>query len=397
MNKNMTEPRMRRLLALLVLTAMVAGACGGQEDTLDDQVTSTDDATATPAVAETLDETPSAVQTADEEGNETDDAEPVTVETETTAVEAASCFADQTATFVVSFGAGGGYDTIARLLSPSLEEELGGTVIVENQAGAGGLLALNNLLTSDEADLRFGFFTGQGIVGSVLGEADGADFDLSDFQFIGRVAADQRVMATGGSSEYETIEQAQEASGLQYATAGPGASDYIDATVLVSLLELDAEIITGFEGSAETEIALTSGDTDLASGTVGSRLSALESGDHRPLLSLGSQRIDGFPDVPALTELDLGEEKQAIAEAYDALQEMGRMVWASPNMPDECAQELSAALEAVVTDPDVVAQMEATDQEVDFRTGEEMRETFQSLLDSPEGFTSLLREAYSAG
>lgn len=307
---------------------------------------------------------------------------------------AESCYEGQTATFVVSFDAGGGYDQIARIIAPALEEELGATVVVENEPGAGGLLAMTSLLRAEPDGLRFAFFAAQGIVGAAVGEAEGADFDLMDFTFVGRVAADQRVLAAGGTSEYETIEDVLAAEGLSYATAGVGAADYIDATVLNPALGLDAEIITGFAGSSETELAVTSGDTDLGSGTYGSRLSALESGDHRPVLSLGADPLPDYPDVPTIPDLELEEESLEIAGAYIDLQDMGRMIWAPPGVPEHCAAELEAAVAAVLEDPAVAEQMAAADQEVDFLGGAEMREIAAGLLESPEAFAELLRGAY---
>src|SRR5690349_16037648 len=46
---------------------------------------------------------------------------------------------------VVGFAAGGGNDIIARILAAKLQEELGGTFIVENKPGAGGRLAADNV------------------------------------------------------------------------------------------------------------------------------------------------------------------------------------------------------------------------------------------------------------
>lgn len=390
--------RTRSWMVLLVVLGLLAGACGGAEETAAD--TAADTATeaggdAADTAADATAEAPSdaaAEETSDAAAEETD-AGTAAGDAETAA--AASCYEGQTATFVVSFDAGGGYDQIARIMAPFLEEELGATVVVENQPGAGGLLAMNSLLTSDPDGLRFAFFTGQGIVGAVIGGGQGADFELLDFTFIGRVGADQRVLAVPGSSEYQTIEDVQAAQGLKYATAGPGASDYIDATVLGPVLGLDREIITGFEGSAETELALTTGEVALASGTVGSRLNAIESGDHRPVLALGDERVDEFSDVPALTELELSEENLAIAETYNDLQEMGRMIWAPPGVPEECATELTDAIETVLADPELQSQMEAADQEIDFVRGDEMRTTAEGILDGPEPFVTLLQEAYA--
>lgn len=308
----------------------------------------------------------------------------------------ASCYEGKTVTFVVSFDAGGGYDSIARMMAPVLEDELGATVVVENQPGAGGLLALKNLLSAEGDPLRFGFFTGQGIMGAVLGGAAGADFDLMEFTFVGRVAADQRVLAVGGESEFQSLEDVRAHEGqLKYATAGTGANDYVDATVMGEVLGLDAEAITGFEGSSDTELALTSGQVQLASGTLGSRMPALQSGDHRPILILGSDRADEFPDVPVITEVELDEESARIVEAYVDLQQMGRMVWGPPGVPEDCATQLRDAMAAVMDDAGFAEQMEAADQEIDWKPGPEMRETAQRLLESPPRFVELLSAATS--
>lgn len=381
--------RWTRLLVLILVLGLLATACGQGEEESSAPADGTNTGESTPGGGAS--EEPEAAEDPDEASEAPAEASEAPAE----ATEAGSCYDGETVTFVVSFGAGGGYDQIARLLAPALEEELGATVVVENQPGAGGLLAMNSLLTSEPDGLRFGFFTGQGITGAVLGGAEGADFNLLDFTFLGRVAADRRVLVTGGSSPLQTIDDVLAAGGLRYATAGPGASDYIDATVLSPVLELETEIITGYEGSEETELAAVRGDVDLASGTVGSRSGAIDAGDLRALLALGSEPLEDYPDVPTLTDLELSEENLEIAEAYDALQEMGRMLWAPPGVPEECAAELEDAFATVLADPEVVGQMEAADQEIDFASGEEMRAVAQGLLeDAPESFTQLLAQAY---
>lgn len=367
-------------MALLVVLALAASACGGTD------VIDGGDGTE-PATGEA--DTPAEQEPAAPSGIETST-------TENTQASGASCYEGETATFVVSFGAGGGYDLIARTIAPYLEDELGATVIVENQTGAGGLLALNSLSIANPDGLRFGFFTGQGIMGSVLGGAEGVNFDVMDLSFVGRVAADPRVLVVGGGSELQTIEDVQAAQGLQFGSSGSGANDYIDATVLFDILDIDSEIVTGFDSAAEIELALTSGDIDMMSGTAGSRRSAIRSGDQVPVLSIGSEPIDEYPDVPALTDLDLDQKALAIAEAHSDLQEMGRMIWAPPGVPEGCLEELVAAMETVLTSPELVAELEAQDQQVDWVPGPEMRETAEGLMNAPESFSQLLQSAYSA-
>jgi tripartite-type tricarboxylate transporter receptor subunit TctC len=300
------------------------------------------------------------------------------------------------ATFVVPFSPGGGYDTIARGLAPYLEDELGVTVVVQNEPGAGGLTAANNLYNAEPDGLNFGLFAAQGIVGSALAEAEGVQYDPENFTYVARLAEDARVLLTGADSELSSIEDVTSASGeLQYATAGVGAADHIDANVLPTILGIEdnVQIVTGFEGSSETELAVTSGQVELGSGTLGTRLGGIENGDQSALLLMGRERDDALPDVPALLELDI--EDPELAEAYIGLQEVGRSVFAPPDLPENCLTELQTALENTLNNEEFQAEIgDSVDVPFEYTDGEGLREAVDNVLNAPEELVTLLQNAY---
>lgn len=306
-----------------------------------------------------------------------------------------SCYEGERATFVVPFSPGGGYDTIARGLAPFLEDELGATVVVENQPGAGGLTAANNLYNAESDGLTFGLFAAQGIVGSALADAEGVQYDPEKFTYVARLAEDARVLLTGGDSDLQSIDDVLSAGPLQYATAGVGAADHIDANVLPTILGIqdDIEIVTGFEGSSETELAVTSGEVALGSGTLGTRLNGIENGDQRALLLMGRERDDAIPDVPALLELDL--DNADLAEAYIGLQEVGRSVFAPPDMPDNCLTELQDALKNTLDNEEFQnAVADSVDVPFEYTDGEGLKEAVDHVLNAPDELVDLLRNAY---
>lgn len=305
-------------------------------------------------------------------------------------------FDGETVRFVVSYGQGGGYDIIARSLAPYLEKELGATVVVENEDGAGGLLAANQVFAAEPDGLTIGFFSGQGIAGATLGGAEGAQFEIDEFSYVGRLGAEPRVMTVGKRSGYQTIDDVRSTGGLQFASSGPGGSEHIDATVLFPVLGIDGEIITGYDGSSETELAVTSGDTDATSGTVSSRLSPIESGDQHAVLVIGADPVKELPDVPALLDLDLDAESLELAEMHTTMQEMGRMVWAPPGVPAERLAVLEEAFAAASRDPDFVAEMEKAEQPVEFTGGDEAMSVTEDVLDAPATYRSLLEDAYAS-
>jgi tripartite-type tricarboxylate transporter receptor subunit TctC len=307
---------------------------------------------------------------------------------------ASSCYDGKTLTFVVAYGAGGLYDAFARASAPHLEEQLGATVVVDNRPGAGGLTAANEIYTGDPDGLTIGFFSGQGLAGAVIGGSAGATFDLEEFTYIARLSQDPRILVTGPDSDVATIEEVQASEGLRFASAGPGGADHIDGTVLVPILGLDARIITGYKGSAETAIAVTSGDNDLTSGTIPSRMGSMKSGDLIPVLVIGDERSDVLPDVPALLELDLDDEQRSLAEAHTRLQSVGTTIIAPPGTPEDCSNQLQDAFEASLDKPEFIETMAKLDQPVQFTPGNELKEVMMSVLDAPDGYRDLLQSAY---
>jgi tripartite-type tricarboxylate transporter receptor subunit TctC len=308
---------------------------------------------------------------------------------------ASSCYEGERLSFVVAYGEGGLYDLFARTAAPHLERELGATVVVENHPGAGGLTAANEIYAAEPDGLTIGFFSGQGLAGAVLGGSAGATFDLEEFTYVARLAQDDRLLVTGPESGISSVEDLEGGDRLAFASAGPGGADHIDATILIPVLGLEADIVTGYAGSAETALAVTSGDAQLASGTVPSRMASVESGDHVPVLVIAEERNERFPDVPALLELDLDDDQRALAEAHTSLQSVGVDVLGPPGVPEDCVGELEDAFEATLSDATFVADMEERYQPVEFTPGDELADVMTSVLKAPEEYRALLEGAYA--
>src|SRR5215210_1044612 len=66
----------------------------------------------------------------------------------------ASYYKGKTVRFVVGYAPGGGYDLYARMIARVLARRLDAAVIVENQPGAGGIIALNGLAAAPPDGLR---------------------------------------------------------------------------------------------------------------------------------------------------------------------------------------------------------------------------------------------------
>jgi tripartite-type tricarboxylate transporter receptor subunit TctC len=307
-----------------------------------------------------------------------------------------SCYDGRTATFVVPYSPGGGYDTVARALAPALQKELGGTIVVQNQPGAGGLTAANKLYEAEPDGLTFAILPSVGILAASLADVEGVNFDPLEFTFVARVTPDERLMVTGPDSGLETIDDVLDADRtIRFAATGPGGGDYIDATIVSRILGIDGEVVSGYPGSGDTALAVTSGDVDAVFSSVAGLLAGVENNDLIPVMVAGEERAQDLPDVPAMLELDLDDEHRALANAHGQLQQAGRAIIAPPDVPQNCVDQLSAALESAVDDQQVVETLEPSHEHVSYLPGEELEDIYTSVLeDSPDEYVTLVKGAF---
>jgi len=100
---------------------------------------------------------------------------------------AQSSFEGKTVRIIVGFSAGGGFDVYSRTIARHLAKHIPGgpSVIVENMAGAGSLIAANYMYKVAKPDgLTIGNFHGYQILNQVI-EQQGIEFDARRFEWIG--------------------------------------------------------------------------------------------------------------------------------------------------------------------------------------------------------------------
>ena len=296
---------------------------------------------------------------------------------------------------VVPYSPGGGYDTYARMFAPYLGEELGADVIVENQPGAGGLLALNSLEAADKDGTTIAIMNGIGAGGAALAGAEGVQFELDGLSYVGRLAGDAQLIVGAADGEYQDWQDVMESTGFQFGGTGPGASDYVTPALLIPMFDLEgAELVTGYDGSSEVELALLQGDVDGMSGQVDSRRGAIENGDQVPLLVIDRERPDLAADTPTILELDLSEEQQLLAEAHLDLLDIGRPIVGPAEMEESALTCLRTAFDAAVQNPDLLAEAESQERPLNPLTGDELDEVVDGLMNAPEDYIAVLKESF---
>ncbi|ASI69765.1 ABC transporter substrate-binding protein [Diaphorobacter nitroreducens] len=208
---------------------------------------------------------------------------------------------------VVSQAAGGSSDTIARLWAEHAGKALGGTIVVENKPGAGGIIAAQNVLgqPADGYTLLYG-----SVSLMVLNQFTYKPLPYApekDFAGVAMLTTVPFVLsanpATGIKSLKELTDKAKAAPGkLNFASAGLGNSTHLAVELLSKALDISMTHIP-YKGEADGILATMGGQTEVMAPVYGTALPHIKNRKLNPLVVLAPQRAPDLPDVPTASEL----------------------------------------------------------------------------------------------
>ncbi|MBY3553906.1 hypothetical protein HGI15_10930 [Modestobacter lapidis] len=315
---------------------------------------------------------------------------------EATGADAGSVFEGETIDFVVPFDPGGGYDTYARLIAPYLAGCLGAEVVVLNEPGAGSLLATGRTAAADPDGLRIQIMNMPGVLSSQIAGAEGVRYDLSEFSWIGRIAAPPEVVLVQSGGELQSFEDLTGASDtVQFVATGPGASDYVNAAVLAQAYGIPYEITTGFAGSQEATTAVIAGNADVHVMPFDTVLPVIESDQATPVAVLAEELPEYMPEAPLIGDLPPAPgDGQELMESLENLSAAGRAVAAPPGVPEAELTALREGFSCAMEDQALLDELAEQERPVDFLDGEETAALVQEVLDSPEEFQQVVRDSF---
>ena len=204
----------------------------------------------------------------------------------------------------IMWSAGGVCDTISRAAGLVAQEELGQSIVFTNRAGSGGGVstAYVNAQAADGYELLFGAENPQ--IAKVMGTSE---LDYDDFYPICLLTNSYGGIFVAKDSKYQTLEDLindmlANPGKVVAATTGAGGLPETCATIIRSISGTEANMVP-FDGENECAIAVMGGNADFAVSTLGSIASFYQSGDIRILAMFHNERLEGFDDVPAITEI----------------------------------------------------------------------------------------------
>ena len=218
-------------------------------------------------------------------------------------VAGAADFPTKPVSLVVPWPAGGGSDILMRMIAQKTSEELGQPVVVVNQPGAGGSLALREVADGDKSGHTFSMIA-TGFIAEQYGNPNAPTLD--QFKVLAFVGTDPAVLAARADTGFKTLDdliaKAKEAPGeLRNANDQPGGTSYVAASLMKAQLGIDFTLVP-YAGSAPVVQAILSGETQLATPSVTDLIAQHKSGDVTILAVAGAERHFMGPDIPTFTE-----------------------------------------------------------------------------------------------
>ncbi|HTQ73656.1 MAG TPA: tripartite tricarboxylate transporter substrate binding protein [Burkholderiales bacterium] len=225
---------------------------------------------------------------------------------------AAAQFPNKPVRIVVAFPPGGGTDIVARLISPRLAEAWGQQVLVENRAGASGVIGTELAARSaaDGTTLFLGTL-GNLAVNQHLYPKMAVD-PLRDFAPVTQVVAVHFVMVANPSlparnvGELIALAKAQPGR-INYSSSGPGGAPHLAGELFKSMAHVNL-VHVPYKGSAPSFQDLLGGQVSLTCDSLVQALPYIRDGRLRALAVLGATRTPLLPDVPTVGETVPGYE-----------------------------------------------------------------------------------------
>ncbi|MDO9499861.1 tripartite tricarboxylate transporter substrate binding protein [Falsiroseomonas sp.] len=266
-------------------------------------------------------------------------------------VRAQEAWPQRAVTLVVPFAPGGPVDNVARPVAEGLRRSLGQTVIVENRAGAGGLVGTRIVAAArpDGYSMLVGS-PGPLIIAPAAGAADAPD-PLQALAPVALIADSPQILAVTNAlpatdlASFVALAKARPGA-LNLGSAGIGTTPHLAMELLAQLAGIQMEHVP-YRGTGAALPDLIGGKIDALFGDISALLPLLEAGSVRALAITADARSPLAPAIPTTAELGF---PALVVRNFQAL-------LAPAGTPDAILQRMAAALAEALGDSQVAAAL----------------------------------------
>jgi tripartite-type tricarboxylate transporter receptor subunit TctC len=297
--------------------------------------------------------------------------------------------------------AGGGIDIGARIVARYLGKYLPGNpnLVPQLMPGAGGIRMIDYMNSVAAKDgTVIGIVPPGPIIEPLIGKRQ-ATYRMTDFTSIGAMTKEVSLCISWGASKFKTIQDAIDQQ-MIVAGTGAGSSPDIYPVVLNEVLHTKFKLITGYQGTKETMMAIERSEVD---GRCGWGWSSLKSTaaewvrDHKINILL-QLALEKNPNIAAPLMMDLVKDpadKQLLTLLFGPLS-LNKPFFGPPGMAPERTAALRHAFTQAMQDPELRAEVvKLTGEELEPTSGEDMQKLIAQIYATPEAVAHKLRDILS--
>ena len=275
---------------------------------------------------------------------------------------------------VIPFGPGGSNDIVGRILAQKLGENLGQPVVVDNRAGAGGMVGTDAVVNAapDGYTLMIGATS---TIAANVGLYPKRGFDpVKSLTPIMQIGSGSFLMAVPASSPAKNVREfitlAKSTPGaLNYGTSGKGSSMHLMGEMFKTMAKTDMEHVPYKSGGAAIADLATS-RVQLLYSDLAALLPFVKSGQVRALAVTTPKRSALLPDLPTMAESGVPD--------YDATSWYG--ILGPAGLPREVVARLNLELTRITKSPDIKERFNALGIEPVSGTPEEFSSYIRSQV-----------------
>jgi len=278
-------------------------------------------------------------------------------------------YPERTITLIVPFAPGSVNDQLGRLIAEGLKERLGQTVVVINQAGAGGRVGAEELAVAapDGYTLMTGsssLSSGQALRagGMNVGEALRPIALYSESPVAITVNNDLPVKTVGELVAHSKTES------LNYGTAGVGSINHLGTELFLQRAGMEATHVP-YPGGGPAMTAMIGGEVDFIINDIGATRANVDGGLIRRIAVANERRVAFAPDTPTLRE-----------EGIEHVFKVRYGLFAPAGVPDDIVTKLNQAVNDFVVTPAFREVVEGPGGEVITTTPDEFARIFAEEL-----------------
>ena len=214
-------------------------------------------------------------------------------------------YPEKTVRLVAPFPPGGSVDVVGRILATKLTENLGRQVIVDNRAGASGVIGSEIVAKAPPDGYTLLINTLPLVTNQFLMPRVPYD-PIRDFEPISMVTSSPAFVTVHPSVPVRSIKElialARARPGqLNYSSAGFGTNPHI-AGELFNLLAGVNLVAVQFKGGGPADVAAISGEVAATFGNVSQQIGYVKAGRLRALAVTGTKRSSAMPELPTVAE-----------------------------------------------------------------------------------------------